>query len=308
MTNAVDPKTFFPDLKENLTMVTWAHATNTKALLSEALTNPKVMMVEADVVLGTVGTNKTVVPIMAHPPASESDLSLQEFVDTVNKENKEKPKKGVKLDFKTYEAFNASKAIIEKGLNNGTYPVFINADIFAGPVDAEAAKVTPNTFLNDVKKYDNVTLSLGWTTKVKDAKNASLNGSYTAEKVKEMIDTVTLQKLSQPITYAVRAKFVAATGLDQIKLLVNNTLETTKKNSTLTIWSPDDEVDEVDAKKLSALITDSGVGVKNVYLDVPEKLMSKLDLNGASGITVTTMTLLGSLFVNFFLTVMPRRG
>ena len=36
------------------------------------------MMIEADVSMGPGGE-----PIMAHPPATQSDLSLQQFLDTV---------------------------------------------------------------------------------------------------------------------------------------------------------------------------------------------------------------------------------
>lgn len=71
-------------------------------------------MLEADVMFGKVtGQDSTVQqPIMAHPPANESDLSLENFLNTVI-ERKE-IKKGIKLDFKSVEAFNASKPILDK--------------------------------------------------------------------------------------------------------------------------------------------------------------------------------------------------
>lgn len=94
----------------------------------------KVMMLEADISLGTVGSNATLVPIMAHPPANMSDLSLQEFLNRIsnfnaNKTNKS-DKKGVKLDFKSIEAFQKSTDI----LKNVTKSVSIINNFFFAPV------------------------------------------------------------------------------------------------------------------------------------------------------------------------------
>jgi len=62
------------------------------------------MMLEADVLLGTViGGGSEKVPIMAHPPDLESDLSLQQFLDQVLLANTNGKRKGIKLDFKALE-------------------------------------------------------------------------------------------------------------------------------------------------------------------------------------------------------------
>lgn len=71
-------------------------------------------MLEGDVVLGKLNSNitnnyTTDIPIMAHPPAKESDLSLEDFITNSNNGSK-----GIKLDFKTDEAFNKSKPILMK--------------------------------------------------------------------------------------------------------------------------------------------------------------------------------------------------
>ena len=68
-------------------------------------------MLEADV---TIAANSTT-PIMAHPPANTSDLTLEEFLDKVIAKN---VSKGIKLDFKSIEAFNASKPILDKVRGN----------------------------------------------------------------------------------------------------------------------------------------------------------------------------------------------
>lgn len=71
-------------------------------------------MLEADVVLGTItntsGNATENIPIMGHPPEVTSDLSLEEFLESVVADGK----RGVKLDFKSIEAFDGSRAILEK--------------------------------------------------------------------------------------------------------------------------------------------------------------------------------------------------
>lgn len=69
------------------------------------------MMLEADVVLGNLtNSNTTKIPIMAHPPNEVSDLSLDEFLTVVLKNRT----KGIKLDFKSIEAYKAGLEVLEK--------------------------------------------------------------------------------------------------------------------------------------------------------------------------------------------------
>lgn len=77
-------------------------------------------MIETDVTLGwVVPTEETDYafhfssdpePIMARPPSKTSDLSLQEFLDTVI--NYYKPK-GIKLDFKNVDVLDKASAILK---------------------------------------------------------------------------------------------------------------------------------------------------------------------------------------------------
>lgn len=69
-------------------------------------------MIEADVVIGTLinGTIDTLIPIMSHPPVNSSDLSLEIFLKDVLNNGKH----GIKLDFKSIEAFNASLPILKQ--------------------------------------------------------------------------------------------------------------------------------------------------------------------------------------------------
>lgn len=111
-TTIPDVQDYFPELGGDLTKVVWAHAVNSRHLLEDALTDAKVMMLEADVVLGTLSGQNITVPIMAHPPATVSDISLQMFLDTVI-DAQTTMRKGVKLDFKSIESFNMSWNVLE---------------------------------------------------------------------------------------------------------------------------------------------------------------------------------------------------
>lgn len=78
--------------------------------------------IEADVIIGIHESTHTVnkdegIPIMGHPPANKSDLSLVEFLEAV-KEYHSKPEnknniKIIKLDFKSIEATERSVELLE---------------------------------------------------------------------------------------------------------------------------------------------------------------------------------------------------
>lgn len=68
-------------------------------------------MLEADVLIGnlTTDSNAVNIPIIGHPPITTSDLSLEQFMITIKDYNSNTNKmKGIKLDFKSIDAFNAS--------------------------------------------------------------------------------------------------------------------------------------------------------------------------------------------------------
>lgn len=111
-------------------------------------------------------------------------------------------------------------------------------------------------------------------------------GRYTTEQLKKMIDILAENRVSQPVTYPIRAG-LAANDIDGIKALLKNTTFT---NATLTIWSS--EGDSVDAAQLSKLIKE--VGIDKVYMDVPKDLRSKLNLSGASAMTPVMLMNLGA--------------
>lgn len=74
------------------------------------------MMLEADVVLGTLtgGASGELVPVMAHPPATSSDLSLQQFLAQLIGATAGGARKGAKLDFKSLSVLDLALAELEQ--------------------------------------------------------------------------------------------------------------------------------------------------------------------------------------------------
>ncbi|KFZ48107.1 Protein FAM151B, partial [Antrostomus carolinensis] len=124
-------------------------------------------------------------PIMAHPPETDSDNTLQEWLNEIINTNK-----GIKLDFKSLEAVQPSLELLEHVKQRLKRPVWINADILPGP-NGNNAVVDAKGFLNTVTSFfPHVTLSLG----------------YDWMMVKEMAQICNV--LSQPVTFPVRAALV----------------------------------------------------------------------------------------------------
>lgn len=73
-------------------------------------------MIEADIVLGQLNGEGDTLPVMAHPPANVSDLTLEDFLYQIRAHNEvnEGAEKGVKLDFKSIEVFEGSLAILDE--------------------------------------------------------------------------------------------------------------------------------------------------------------------------------------------------
>lgn len=293
-----DPRIFFPSINGNLTKIVWAHAVNSQADLERVLASDDIMMLEADVVVGklNVTTNATNpdIPIMAHPPATVSDLSLEDFLRSVVEKN---TTKGIKLDFKSIEAFEMSKPILNKTHNELIFPVFLNADILPGPVNATTTPVSPKSFIAGAMEIlPNSVLSVGWTTRYGEKENIT-EGRYTEEQVQRMIDSVTEQHVKQPVTYPVRAG-LAANDISAIKKLMENS--TALKDATLTIWSS--EGDHVNTEELSKLVRD--IGTDKIYLDVPDDLKKMIDFSGAASLSATLLISLGPLLVTLLLSRM----
>ena len=83
---------YWPEVAADLSLVSWSHATNSKAALAAAIqagnqpaiyltsqlmtvVQDSTMMIEADIVMGQGGE-----PVMAHPPANTSDLTTHQVI------------------------------------------------------------------------------------------------------------------------------------------------------------------------------------------------------------------------------------
>ncbi|EDV33226.2 uncharacterized protein Dana_GF21597, isoform A [Drosophila ananassae] len=277
----------------NLTAITWAHAVNNQQLLDEAL-SADIDFIEADISLGKLNGEGEDLPVMAHPPANISDLTLAEFLNQIMdfNRNHQGQEKGIKLDFKSIEVFEGSLDILDANIPNMTYPIWINADILSGPVDQnKTVPVDPDRFFAGCNRYKQAVLSIGWTTNW----GADFReGEYTEEHCNAMLETLTQNNVlftGQGITFPVRAG-IAANSEDQLHKLVASVNGTNE--STLTVWSS--AGDYVDVAKLRKLIL--GFGVSRVYLDVPEELAAELDLGNTRNGASTYKSLFGFGFVS----------
>ncbi|XP_040512349.1 protein FAM151B isoform X1 [Gallus gallus] len=137
--------------------IRWWHAANSRRRAREAARSA-VHMVEADVLLrgGRGGDGD---PIMAHPPETDSDITLQEWLEEMAGTDK-----GIKLDFKSLDAVRPSLELLQLVKPCLERPVWLNADVLPGPNGINAV-VDAEGFLEIVTSFfPDVTLSLGWTT------------------------------------------------------------------------------------------------------------------------------------------------
>lgn len=250
--------------------IKWGHGINNRALLKKSLEG-KDMMIEADVSMGTIkgkDGDLLLVPIMAHPPSKQSDLSLEEFLDTILDYH---TPKGIKLDFKSIEVVESALEIVKLKIDKIKVPLWLNADIISGPVNATTQPVDAKQFLNLTKCYfPGAILSVGWTTRFgPDPTSWPLKivneGSYSKVNVQELHDTLNEFEISsEKITFPVRAGLL--TSLESQGNIMSLLSEFPK--STLTIWSG--IYDQVDVPALMNLI--KTVGQERIYIDVPDGL------------------------------------
>lgn len=128
-------------------------------------------------------------------------------------------KKGIKLDFKQLGAVQQSLDILSLHRDQLNFPIWLNADILAGPVNATATPVDSDVFLSlCVEFFPEATLSIGWTTRFTNS--GDTNGQYTTGDVKLMVDTIERNHVTQPVTFPVRAAFVER-SIDSLSWLLD---------------------------------------------------------------------------------------
>lgn len=195
--------------------ITWSHAVNSQRKLENTIFDESIMIVESDIRLSSTG-----IPVAAHPPEIESDLSFDILLERIQETNK-----GLKLDFKDSEILTACLARLKEAPL--TQPVLLNSDILKGN-GANQPKFDAVGFIAECQKdYPTGMLSLGWTT----TDNPELG--YTTEQVDDML---ALCEGIGAVTFPVRACLLPASWKALDRLL-------TRENYTLSIWN-NEPVDE----------------------------------------------------------------
>ncbi|KAM9743399.1 protein FAM151B [Menidia menidia] len=234
--------------------VSWTHAANSRARLMEALTGP-CHMIEADVILR--GCEPTE-PVMAHPPDTDSDITLKEWLEGVREH-----KKGIKLDFKSLEAVAPSLPLLTELLAEQKLPVWINADVLRGP-GGRARPLEPAAFLSAVAALPaHTVLSLGWTTGWTAGTD---NPGYSWEEVHRMEEVC--GSLPNPVTFPVRAALLAE-SFSQLSWLLQQS-----PRYTLTVWTG--EKDDFALRDLRPYRQE--FHLDRIYYDLPDPVRTQLGM------------------------------
>lgn len=141
----------------------WAHSVCSRAELEAALKDDAITAIETDLIWSA--TQSAVVH--AHPPATESDLPFDAFMDAVTQAPQ---RKHIKLDFKAPDVVQPvvwglekyyAKALRERGQH-----VWLNADVLTGP-GSDACAFDADQFVQACVRFRAFSsLSLGWTVDV----------------------------------------------------------------------------------------------------------------------------------------------
>nr|XP_046242153.1 protein FAM151B [Scatophagus argus] len=234
--------------------VRWSHAVNSRSRLTEALTGPT-HMIEADIIMRSYDPKE---PIMAHPPDTDSDITLREWLEGVKAHNK-----GIKLDFKSLEAVPPSVILLEEVLAEASRPVWINADVLSGP-GGQATPLQPQAFLSAVTALPTHTvLSLGWTT---GWTAGTENPGYSWDMVHAMEEIC--RTLKHPVTFPVRAALLAQ-SFSQLTWLLQQS-----DRYTLTVWTKQN--DSVTLQDL--LPYRKEFDMRRIYYDLPDSLRTELSV------------------------------
>jgi len=240
---------YWPEVAADLSLVSWSHATNSKAALAAAIQD-STMMIEADIVMGQSGE-----PVMAHPPANTSDLTTHQFLLSVVTAVEGGAKKGIKLDFKQLVAVEPSLQLLAALMARVRFPVWLNADILAGPGGGKP--VPAREFLALCGQLvPAATLSTGFTT--------GSEGRYTSTQLNLLYDTLNQAGVRVPVTLPARASLSTRSQPALLALLARADSEA-RFPLSLTLWSG--AADTVDKAELAELVR--AAGRERVYQDLP---------------------------------------
>ncbi|NXM67593.1 F151B protein, partial [Serilophus lunatus] len=167
-------------------------------------------------------------PVLAHPPDTDSDITLREWLALMATTDK-----GIKLDFKSLEALGPSLELLGQLEQQLSRPVWVNGDVLPGPGGTHGG-LDPQSFLSTIPStFPSVTLSLGWTT------GQPCHGQgYEWVMVQEMSQLC--RALPQPVSFPVRALLVPQ-SLPQLRWLLQQS-----RRYSLTVWTGKEDVYSVE--------------------------------------------------------------
>ena len=176
--------------------VAWAHGVNSRRTLARYLAAPDIHFIEGDISwLPRAGG-----VMMAHPPAADSDLAFDPWIERVAAAGK-----GAKLDFKDPRVVEPCLAKLTEMRRAGglPIPIVLNADVRSGP-GGRAPLFDGRSFVSQCGAFTGAVLSLGYTTQHVPG------GRYEEAMVRDML------RLGQPaigrLTICLRACFLSASA------------------------------------------------------------------------------------------------
>ncbi|NXK67155.1 F151B protein, partial [Sylvietta virens] len=174
-------------------------------------------------------------PILAHPPDTDSDITLQEWLAQIVSTNK-----GIKLDFKSLAAVGPSLELLGQLGQPLDRPVWLNGDILPGPCGS-CTPLDAHAFLGTVT-----------------SSFPCLSPGYEWPMVQEM--SRLCHPLSQPVTFAVRAALVPS-SIPQLQWLLQQS-----HRYSLTVWTGKEDVYSVE----ELLLIRENFDKSRVYYDIFE--------------------------------------
>ncbi|NWI76444.1 F151B protein, partial [Dryoscopus gambensis] len=189
-------------------------------------------------------------PILAHPPDTDSDITLQEWLAEMVSTNK-----GIKLDFKS----KGSKGFHHKFVFHvdTAFIAFFPRGVFCPePRGSDAIFGSPGRAVLVCGRAPEP--SLGWVGAVWGSEHRVLSPGYAWAAVQEM--SRLCHPLSQPVTFAVRAALLPG-SVPQLQWLMQQS-----HRYTLTVWTGKEDVYSVE----DLLFIRENFDKSRVYYDIFE--------------------------------------
>ncbi|NXF78997.1 F151B protein, partial [Sclerurus mexicanus] len=168
-------------------------------------------------------------PILAHPPDTDSDITLQEWLALMVNTDK-----GIKLDFKSPEAVGPSLELLGQVELQLRRPVWINGDVLAGPGGAHPVL---GALLPLCHSWVALRVQV-WEGLGEGCADGCVPAGYEWPMVRAMSELC--QPLSQPVTFPVRATLVPR-SLPELRWLLQQS-----DRYSLTVWTGKEDIYSVD--------------------------------------------------------------